>query len=112
MRSVRGPAAVGRIPAAEIRQQEPGSAGDRGGDCRVVDRRRGGQLLASDAGDSGREECAGRRGGREGCPRARQKRLAQIEKRNEIIISIFTDLDIHKVKEGTEPLEAMLANGW
>jgi serine/threonine protein kinase len=38
-----------------------------------------------------------------------QTRLTQIEKGNEIITSIFTDLDIHKVKEGTEPLEAVLA---
>ncbi len=38
-----------------------------------------------------------------------QKRLVQIEKGNEIITSIFTDLDIRKVKEGTEPLEAVLA---
>jgi len=38
-----------------------------------------------------------------------QKRLAQIEKSNQIITSIFTDLDIRKVKEGTEPLEAVLA---
>jgi eukaryotic-like serine/threonine-protein kinase len=38
-----------------------------------------------------------------------QKRLAQIEKGNEIITSIFTDLDIRKVKQGNEPLEAVLA---
>ena len=38
-----------------------------------------------------------------------QRRLAQIEKGNEIITSIFTELDIRKVKEGTEPLEAVLA---
>jgi len=38
-----------------------------------------------------------------------QKRLAQIEKSNEIITSIFADLDVRKVKEGTEPLEAVLA---
>ena len=35
--------------------------------------------------------------------------LAQIEKGNEIITSIFTDLDIRAVKAGTEPLEAVLA---
>jgi hypothetical protein len=38
-----------------------------------------------------------------------QKRLAQIEKGNEIITAIFTDLDIRAVKKGTEPLEAVLA---
>src|SRR5439155_14902296 len=38
-----------------------------------------------------------------------QKRLAQIEKGNEIITSIFTDLDIRQIKQGTEPLEAVLA---
>ncbi len=38
-----------------------------------------------------------------------QKRLQQIEKGNDIITSIFTDLDIRKVKQGTEPLEAVLA---
>ena len=38
-----------------------------------------------------------------------QKRLAQIEKGNEIITSIFTDLDIRKVKQGADPLEAVLA---
>jgi len=38
-----------------------------------------------------------------------QKRLAQIEKSNEIITSIFADLDIRKVKQGTDPLEAVLA---
>jgi serine/threonine protein kinase/tetratricopeptide (TPR) repeat protein len=37
-----------------------------------------------------------------------QKRLAQIEKSNDIITSIFDDLDIEKVKEGSEPLEAVL----
>ena len=39
-----------------------------------------------------------------------QRRLAQIEKGNEIITSIFTELDIRKVKEGNEPLEAVLAD--
>jgi serine/threonine protein kinase/Tfp pilus assembly protein PilF len=38
-----------------------------------------------------------------------EKRLAQIEKGNEIITSIFADLDIRAVKEGREPLEAVLA---
>jgi eukaryotic-like serine/threonine-protein kinase len=38
-----------------------------------------------------------------------QRRLTQIEKGNEIITSIFTELDIRKVREGTEPLEAVLA---
>ncbi|HET6325267.1 MAG TPA: serine/threonine-protein kinase [Planctomycetaceae bacterium] len=38
-----------------------------------------------------------------------QKRLAQIEKGNEIITSIFADLDIEKVKNSGEPLEAVLA---
>ncbi len=38
-----------------------------------------------------------------------QKRLAQIKKSNEIITSIFADLDIRKVKAGTDPLEAVLA---
>jgi hypothetical protein len=37
------------------------------------------------------------------------QRLAQIEKGNEIIHSIFTDLDIRQVKAGQEPLEAVLA---
>jgi tetratricopeptide (TPR) repeat protein len=38
-----------------------------------------------------------------------QKRLTQIEKSNEILTSIFAELDIRKVKEGTDPLEAVLA---
>ncbi len=38
-----------------------------------------------------------------------QKRLVQIEKNNEILTAIFTDLDIRKVKAGSEPLEAVLA---
>ncbi len=38
-----------------------------------------------------------------------QARLAQIEKGNAVLTSIFEDLDIKKVKEGTEPLEAVLA---
>jgi serine/threonine protein kinase/tetratricopeptide (TPR) repeat protein len=38
-----------------------------------------------------------------------QKRLAQLEKGNEILGSIFADLDIRKVKAGEEPLEAVLA---
>jgi len=38
-----------------------------------------------------------------------QKRLVQLEKGNEIITSIFADLDIRRVKAGTEPLEAVLA---
>jgi type II secretory pathway component PulM len=38
-----------------------------------------------------------------------QSRLTQIEKSNDIITSIFTDLDIRKIKQGTEPLEAVLA---
>jgi hypothetical protein len=41
-----------------------------------------------------------------------QKRLAQIEKSNDIITSIFTDLDIEEVKQGTDPLEAVLAKRW
>ncbi len=38
-----------------------------------------------------------------------QKRLTQIEKGNEILTAIFADLDLRKVKEGNEPLEAVLA---
>src|SRR5439155_3722 len=38
-----------------------------------------------------------------------QKRLSQIEKGNELIASIFTDLDLREIKQGTEPLEAVLA---
>jgi serine/threonine protein kinase/tetratricopeptide (TPR) repeat protein len=37
-----------------------------------------------------------------------QKRLSQVEKSNEIITSIFTDLDLEDVKKGTEPLEVVL----
>jgi serine/threonine protein kinase len=37
------------------------------------------------------------------------KRLAQLEKGNEILTSIFTDFDIRRAKEGYEPLEAILA---
>jgi tetratricopeptide (TPR) repeat protein len=40
---------------------------------------------------------------------AAQKCLVQLEKGNEIITSIFTDLDINRVKQGTEPLEAVLS---
>jgi serine/threonine protein kinase/tetratricopeptide (TPR) repeat protein len=36
-------------------------------------------------------------------------RLRQVEKANEIITSIFTDLDIREVKDRSEPLEAVLA---
>ena len=38
------------------------------------------------------------------------ERLAQIEKGNELLTGIFTDLDIHKVKKGDKPLEAVLAD--
>jgi serine/threonine protein kinase len=38
-----------------------------------------------------------------------QKRLAQIQKGNEILTSIFADLDMKAVKLGLEPLEAVLA---
>jgi hypothetical protein len=38
-----------------------------------------------------------------------QKRLEQLKKTNEIIASIFADLNIRRMKEGTEPLEAVLA---
>jgi serine/threonine protein kinase len=37
------------------------------------------------------------------------KRLAQIEKGNEILLSIFADLDIRRIRNGTEPVEAVLA---
>jgi hypothetical protein len=37
-----------------------------------------------------------------------QKRIVQIEKGNRIITAIFTDLDKRRVREGTEPLEALL----
>ncbi len=37
------------------------------------------------------------------------KRLTQIEKGNEILSGIFADLDIQQVKEGTAPLETVLA---
>jgi serine/threonine protein kinase len=36
-------------------------------------------------------------------------RVVQIEKSNEILTAIFRDLDIRKVKEGPDPLEAVLA---
>jgi serine/threonine protein kinase/tetratricopeptide (TPR) repeat protein len=39
-----------------------------------------------------------------------EKRLGQIKKGNEIITSIFTDLDIRKVGHSKEPLEAVLAD--
>src|SRR5205823_3424818 len=32
-----------------------------------------------------------------------QKRLQQIEKGNEVLTSIFTDLDIRQIKQGTDP---------
>jgi serine/threonine protein kinase/tetratricopeptide (TPR) repeat protein len=38
-----------------------------------------------------------------------QKRLVQVEKGNKILTSIFMDLDIRALKEGTDPLEAVLA---
>jgi serine/threonine protein kinase len=38
-----------------------------------------------------------------------RKRLAQIEKGNQIITAIFADLDVREVRKGTEPLEAVLA---
>jgi hypothetical protein len=38
-----------------------------------------------------------------------QRRLEQLKKANEIITSIFADLNMRMVKEGTEPLEAVLA---
>jgi hypothetical protein len=38
-----------------------------------------------------------------------QKRLKQIEKGNEILAAVFTDLDVRRVRQGTEPLEAVLA---
>jgi serine/threonine protein kinase/tetratricopeptide (TPR) repeat protein len=38
-----------------------------------------------------------------------KKRLEQVEKGNEIIAAIFTDLNIDAVKEGDRPLEAVLA---
>jgi serine/threonine protein kinase len=38
-----------------------------------------------------------------------RKRLEQIEKGNEILLAIFADLNIHSVREGNEPLEAVLA---
>jgi serine/threonine protein kinase len=37
------------------------------------------------------------------------RRLAQVEKSNEILASIFADLDIRAVKTGPEPLETVLA---
>jgi serine/threonine protein kinase/lipopolysaccharide biosynthesis regulator YciM len=38
-----------------------------------------------------------------------QRRLTQIEKGNAVLTSVFDDLDIRKVRAGTEPLEAVLA---
>jgi tetratricopeptide (TPR) repeat protein len=38
-----------------------------------------------------------------------QKRLRQIEKSNEIVLSIFKDIDIRKIRQGPDPLEAVLA---
>jgi serine/threonine protein kinase/tetratricopeptide (TPR) repeat protein len=52
---------------------------------------------------------ADRAEGERGARLQAQKRLAQVEKNHEIIASIFTDLDLVDVKEGTEPLEAVLA---
>jgi serine/threonine protein kinase len=37
------------------------------------------------------------------------KRLDQVEKSNEILGTVFQDLDIRKIKQGNEPLEAVLA---
>jgi hypothetical protein len=39
-----------------------------------------------------------------------QRRLEQIKKGNEVLAGIFAELDIHKVKEGDRPLEAVLAD--
>lgn len=38
-----------------------------------------------------------------------QRRLLQIEKGNEVLTSIFDDLDIRKIKQDNEPLEAVLS---
>jgi serine/threonine protein kinase/tetratricopeptide (TPR) repeat protein len=39
-----------------------------------------------------------------------KKRLAQIEKSNEVLFGIFADLDIQQVRQGADPLEAVLAD--
>ena len=59
--------------------------------------------------DLARAEADARRREAEQARAQAQNRLAQIEKSNDIITSIFADLDIRKVKEGTEPLEGILA---
>jgi hypothetical protein len=38
-----------------------------------------------------------------------QKRLKQVENANEVLTSIFKDVDFRKIKQGNEPLEAVLA---
>jgi eukaryotic-like serine/threonine-protein kinase len=38
------------------------------------------------------------------------KRLSQVEKGNDILAAVFEDLNIRQVKQGNEPLEAVLAN--
>jgi serine/threonine protein kinase/lipopolysaccharide biosynthesis regulator YciM len=38
-----------------------------------------------------------------------QKRLEQLRKTNDVLLSVFADLDNRQVKDGTEPLEAVLA---
>jgi eukaryotic-like serine/threonine-protein kinase len=37
------------------------------------------------------------------------KRLSQIEKSNAVLTSVFEDLNVYRIKESTEPLEAVLA---
>jgi serine/threonine protein kinase/tetratricopeptide (TPR) repeat protein len=41
---------------------------------------------------------------------AAQKRLEQTDKSNEILTTVFADLDMNEVRQGTEPLEAVLAH--
>jgi serine/threonine protein kinase len=38
-----------------------------------------------------------------------QKRLKQVEKGNEVLLSIFEDLNVRQIRQGAEPVEAILA---
>jgi serine/threonine protein kinase len=64
---------------------------------------------AVDAERLAKAEAEGRKTEAEQANDQAQKRLKQIERGNDILTSIFADLDIRAIKQGTEPLEAVLA---
>jgi hypothetical protein len=94
------------LHAEELAKQNENQARQNAEEAR---QERDAKELALQAETRAKQEAETRRQEAEAAQQQAQTRLKQIEKGIDMITSIFIDLDLRKIKQGTEPLESVLA---